>query len=80
MLYFEYALRKNITRTFRKILKFVREEEVGRYITIFLHRWDVQNIKTILRWKSVHIPNEEILDCLVPAWVLDDTTFIELVR
>ncbi len=62
----EYALRKNFTRTFRKILGFVSESEAERYIRIFLHRWDVQNIKTILRGKNIHVTNEEILDCLVP--------------
>ena len=76
----EYALRKNFTRTFRKILQFVKEEEAEKYITIFLHRWDVQNIKTILRGKNIHITNEEILDCLVPAGELDEATVIELVR
>jgi V/A-type H+-transporting ATPase subunit C len=76
----EYALRKNFTRTFRKILQFVKEEEAEKYITLFLHRWDVQNIKTILRGKNIHITNEEILDCLVPVGELDEVTIIELVR
>jgi V/A-type H+-transporting ATPase subunit C len=76
----EYALRKNFTRTFRKILQFVKEEEAEKYINIFLHRWDVQNIKTILRGKNIHITNEEILECLVPAGELDEATVIELVR
>ncbi len=76
----EYALRKNFTRTFQKILKFVREPEAERYIRIFLHRWDVQNIKTILRGKNIHIPAEEIQDCLVPAGELDEATLTELVR
>jgi V/A-type H+-transporting ATPase subunit C len=76
----EYALRKNFTRTFRKILSFVKEEEAKKYIALFLHRWDVQNIKTILRGKNIHITNEEILDCLVPAGELDEATLIELVR
>ena len=76
----EYALRKNFTKTFRKILSFVKQEEAEKYITIFLHRWDVQNIKTILRGKNIHITNEEILDCLVPAGELDEATLIELVR
>jgi V/A-type H+/Na+-transporting ATPase subunit C len=76
----EYALRKNFVRTFRKILDFVKTEEAERYITIFLHRWDVQNIKTILRGKNIHITNEEILECLVPAGELDEVTIIELVR
>jgi len=80
MLCIEYALRKNFIRTFRKILRIVKEEEAESYITIFLHRWDVQNIKTILRGKNIHITNEEILDCLVPAGELDEATLIELVR
>lgn len=76
----EYALRKNFTRTFRKILGFVKESEAERYIKIFLHRWDVQNIKTILRGKNIHVTNEEIMDCLVPAGELDEVTLAELIR
>jgi V/A-type H+-transporting ATPase subunit C len=76
----EYALRKNFIRTFQKILEYVRETEAERYLRIFLHRWDVQNIKTILRGKNIHITNEEILDCLVPAGELDEATLNELVR
>jgi V/A-type H+/Na+-transporting ATPase subunit C len=76
----EYALRKNFVRTFRKILAFAKEEEAGQYIRIFLHRWDVQNIKTILRGKNIHVTNEEILECIVPAGELDEATLTELVR
>jgi V/A-type H+-transporting ATPase subunit C len=76
----EYALRKNFTRTFRKILKFVKDSEAERYIRIFLHRWDVQNITTILRGKNIHVTNEEILDCLVPAGELDEATLTELIK
>lgn len=76
----EYALRKNFTRTFRKILGFVKESEAERYIRIFLHRWDVQNIKTILRGKNIHVTNEEILECLVPAGELDEVILAELIK
>jgi V/A-type H+-transporting ATPase subunit C len=76
----EYALRQNFIRTFRKIQNFVREEEAQVYIRIFLHRWDVQNIKTILRGKNIHATAEEIQSCLVPAGELDDATFSELLR
>lgn len=76
----EYALRKNFTKTFRKILDFVKNDEAERYIRIFLHRWDVQNIKTILRGKNVHVTNDEILECLVPAGELDEVTLTELVK
>jgi len=76
----EYALRQNFVRTFRKILSFAKKEEAEEYIRIFLHRWDVQNIKTILRGKNIHVTHEEILDCLVPAGELDEADLTEMVR
>lgn len=77
----ESALRQNFIRTFRKIQEFSSdEEEAKQYIAIFLHRWDVQNIKTILRGKNIHATAEEILDCLVPAGELDDVTLKELLK
>ena len=55
----ESALRQNFIKTFRKIQDFSKQEvEAGQYIGIFLHRWDVQNIKTILRGKNIHTTNE----------------------
>jgi V/A-type H+-transporting ATPase subunit C len=77
----ENALRQNFIKTFRKIQNFSKQEpEAGEYIAIFLHRWDVQNIKTILRGKNIHTTNEEILECLVPAGELDEVTLKELLR
>ena len=77
----EYALRQNFIRTFRKIQDFSRaEEEAEQYIRIFLHRWDVQNIKTILRGKNIHATADEMLGCLVTAGELDEATFRELLR
>jgi V/A-type H+-transporting ATPase subunit C len=76
----EHALRNNFVRTFRKILDFARKEEAEQYIRIFLHRWDIQNIKTILRGKNIHVTNDEILECIVPAGELDEPTLTELVR
>ncbi|MCK9579196.1 MAG: ATP synthase A1 subunit C [Methanoregula sp.] len=76
----EYALRENFTHTFRKIQNFAKQEEAEQYIVIFLHRWDVQNIKTILRGKNIHVTNEEILSCLVPAGEMDQATLQELLK
>ena len=76
----ENALRNNFVRTFRKILTFAKNDEAEQYIRIFLHRWDVQNIKTILRGKNIHVTNEEILGCIVPAGEMDEATLTELVR
>jgi len=77
----ETALRQNFIKTFRKIQDLAQqEEEAKQYIVIFLHRWDVQNIKTILRGKNIHATAEEILDCLVPAGELDEVTLKELLK
>ncbi|PKG31364.1 V-type ATPase subunit [Methanoregula sp.] len=76
----EAALRDNFTNTFRKVQDFVRQEEAERYIVIFLHRWDVQNIKTILRGKNIHVTSEEIASCLVPAGEMDEATLNELLK
>ncbi len=76
----EYALRQNFIHTFRRIQDFVGEEEPGMYLRIFLHRWDIQNIKTILRGKNIHAPPDEIAGILVPAGELDDATLKELLH
>ena len=76
----EYALRRNFTKTFRKIQAFAKQDEAEQYIVIFLHRWDVQNIKTILRGKNIHVTNEEIGSCLVPAGEMDEATLNELLK
>lgn len=76
----ELALRNDFVKTFRKIAKIVREEEAEKYLRIFLHRWDVQNIKSILRGKNIHATNEEILSCLVPVGELDEVTLTEVLK
>ncbi len=76
----EYALRMNYTRTFRKILGFVEGTQAERYIKILLRRWDIQNIKTVLRGKSIHATADEIVECLVPAGELDDVALGEMIK
>ena len=76
----EYALRKNLMKTYRKVLDLVDGEKSARYITIFLKKWDIQNIKTIIRGKNILTPNEEITDCLIPAGTMDEISLIELVK
>lgn len=76
----EYALRRNYTRMFKKIVGIVRGEPAEAYVRILLHRWDIQNIKTVLRGKSFHIPQDEVFECLVPAGDLDDVTLGEMIK
>jgi V/A-type H+-transporting ATPase subunit C len=76
----ENALRMNLIRTFRKILSFVEGDTGEKYVHIFLTRWDIHNVKTILRGKKVSIPTQEIRSCLVPAGDLDEATLVELLK
>jgi V/A-type H+-transporting ATPase subunit C len=76
----EVALRKDFTNAFRKILGFMKGDESEIYITILLSLWDIQNIITILRGKNIHMTSSEIIECLVPAGQLDDTTLVELIK
>ncbi len=76
----EQALRSNLAKTHRRILGFVHGTMGERFISIFFRRWDVQNIKTILRGKSVHMTSEDIQACMVPAGELDEVTINEMIR
>ena len=76
----EEALRRNLGKTLRLLFKFLKGEDAERFVNVFLNKWDVQNIKTILRGKNIHEVADEILASLAPAGALDDATLIELVK
>jgi V/A-type H+-transporting ATPase subunit C len=76
----EDALRMNLSRTYRLILDMVWNENFEKYICIFANRWDIQNIKTVLRGTNIHISADEILESLAPSGVLDQVTLVELVK
>jgi len=60
------ALKNNMVRTFQKVNRFINDE--ARYIlTTLLGRWDVFNIKTILRGKHMQLPAQDIAEGLLPA-------------
>jgi V/A-type H+-transporting ATPase subunit C len=60
------ALKNNLVRTFRKVLGIVNGE--ARFlVATLLGRWDLLNVKTILRGKHMHLQAQEILDSLVSA-------------
>ena len=76
----EEALRRNLAKTLRLLFGIMKSEDAETCINIFLNKWDVQNIKTILRGKNVHVTSDEILESLAPAGALDDATLIELIN
>lgn len=76
----EDALRMNLARQYRLIHRIVRGERFEKHVSVYLNRWDIQNIKTVLRGKSIHVTAEEILECIVPAGELDEATLVELAK
>lgn len=73
------ALRINLVRTYRKVFGFLNEEAADVAGTV-LGRWDVFNLKTILRGKHVHLSNAEIADGLLPVGALTQADLEGLVR
>ena len=76
----EDALRRNLSKTFRLIFSFVKGEDAETLINIFLNKWDIQNIKTILRGKNIQEVPEEIAESLAPAGALSDATLTEMIK
>ena len=63
------ALAVNIVRTFRKIMGFLNTEAYG-LVTTLLGRWDLFNIKSIIRGKHVRLTADEIEDGLYAVGTL----------
>lgn len=76
---FDEALRRNIMKAFRQVVKIIGEED-KHLVNVLLGRWDVLNIKTILRGKNLGASSDAILESLIPAGELDESTLLEMVR
>lgn len=63
------GLKQNMVATYRKVFGFLNGE-ARDICTTLLGRWDVFNIKTILRGKHVSISNAEISEGLMPVGAL----------
>jgi V/A-type H+-transporting ATPase subunit C len=66
------ALKDNMVRTFGKIMKFINDEAKLLSATL-LGRWDLFNIKTIIRGKHMKLSSEAIIDSLLPVGEMIDT-------
>jgi V/A-type H+-transporting ATPase subunit C len=73
------ALRLNLTRDFREVRGFYSDPE-RQGIDLILQRWDLHNLRTILRGQARLAPAEEIRPLLVAAGSLDETDLNELAR
>lgn len=66
------ALRDNMVRAYRKVLSFLHPE-ARRLLSTLLGRWDVFNIKTILRGAHNRVPFDQIKGSFFPAGYLGET-------
>lgn len=73
------ALRDNMTRTFQKVLTLTNNEATA-LVTTLLGRWDLFNIKTIIRGKHMALSTEEIVESLIPVGQLSQVDTDELAR
>jgi V/A-type H+/Na+-transporting ATPase subunit C len=75
----EHATFANLAKTYRKLLD-VSIDEPAFLILEYLRRWDIWNIKTILRGKFYGASDEEISKYLVPAGDLSPEFLGELTK
>jgi V/A-type H+-transporting ATPase subunit C len=73
------ALRYDLINTLGKIRKFY-QGEAGEMVAIALRRYDIDNLKTILRGLAKNVPAGEILSSLLPIGELGYGTLVELAR
>lgn len=73
----ENGLRHNVIDTFT-VLREVVDGRVGELVDILLGRWDVQNLKTILRGLHQGAGRDQIISSLVPAGAIGGAALDEL--
>jgi V/A-type H+-transporting ATPase subunit C len=73
----ENATYLNLARTYRAILDFTRGE-LREMVVHYLNRWDVWNIKTVMRGKSFGAGWEDVSEEIVPAGAFDLRFFAAL--
>lgn len=62
----EEATYANLARTYREVLSFCRGA-LREQVALYLRRWDLRNLKTLLRGKFAGAPADEIRADLIPA-------------
>jgi len=75
----DQGLNQSMVRAYRKVLGFISPSGLGILETL-LGRWDVFNVKTILRGKNMHLMPEDIEMGLVPVASLAPADLEELSR
>lgn len=71
------ALAQNFHRTTTKILSFA-DGKAGTLIALILMRWDLANVRVLLRGKHFEYEEDRILENLLPAGALSEAALKEL--
>jgi len=74
----EVAVTRNLAETYTSVLSFTTGH-LRDMVENYLKRWDMFNVKTILRGKTTGVRDEEILDTLVPAGAFSESYLKSLV-
>ena len=75
---FIQALREDLENTFKKILK-ISSGNPRKLFQILLMRYDIENLLILIRGKIQNIPERDIRNSLVPAFIFDRARLNELV-
>ncbi|MBI5649958.1 MAG: V-type ATPase subunit [Chloroflexi bacterium] len=73
------ALRRDFADTLARITTFFRDTPQHLW-KILIARWEIFNIKTILRGQQHHIPADQVLAALIPAGDLRESDFHRLAQ
>jgi len=74
----EVAVTRNLAETYSDILSFTTGH-LRDMVSNYLNRWDMFNVKTIIRGKTTDVRDEEIIDTLVPAGAFSEAYLRSLV-
>lgn len=75
----DVALKNNMIRAYRKVLSFL-DPTARELLATLLGRWDVFNIKTVLRGAHSHVEFREVQESLLPAGFLGEVELEGLAR
>lgn len=77
----EEGLRLNLTRILQKLRKITKGDKKVKYLVeLILIKWDIFNLKTILRGLHAKAETEEILEQLIPVGTIDEVVLQDLVK
>lgn len=77
----EEGLRQNLTNTLKKLLKISADEPQAQYLVeLILTKWDIFNLKTVLRGFHAGASEEEIFEQLIPVGVFDEAALRTLAK